>query len=53
MNVIILLIAVSLAVAIVFLGFFIWSVSRGQFEDDYTPALRMLDDNNLKQENNE
>lgn len=53
MSVIIVLIAVSLSVAIVFLGLFIWSVTKGQFDDDYTPALRMLDDNNLKGKNNE
>lgn len=53
MSVIIILIAVSLAVALLFLGLFIWSVSKGQFDDDYTPALRMLDDNYLNKKNNE
>lgn len=53
MNVIILLIIVSLSVALVFLVLFIWSVSKGQFDDDYTPALRILDDNTLNQKSNE
>lgn len=53
MSVIIVLIAVSLGVAILFLGFFVWSVSKGQYDDDYTPSLRMLDDNNIQDGNNE
>jgi cbb3-type cytochrome oxidase maturation protein len=44
MSVLILLIIVSLAVAIGFLIAFIWSVKNGQYDDDYTPALRMLFD---------
>lgn len=50
MSVIILLIAVSLAVALLFLGFFVWSAKTGQFDDDFTPSLRMLDDDTLNSE---
>lgn len=45
MEVIILLIAISLVLALAFLGIFILAVRRGQFEDEYTPAVRMLFDN--------
>ncbi|MBS1517515.1 MAG: cbb3-type cytochrome oxidase assembly protein CcoS [Bacteroidetes bacterium] len=42
MSAIILLISVSLVVAVVFLFAFIWSVRSGQYEDKYTPSVRML-----------
>jgi cbb3-type cytochrome oxidase maturation protein len=42
MSVAIILILASLAVAVVFLGGFIWSVRSGQYEDTLTPAMRML-----------
>jgi len=42
MTVIILLIVASLIVAIGFLIAFIWSVKNGQFDDDYTPSVRIL-----------
>lgn len=42
MSVLILLILASLIVALGFLGAFIWSVRAGQYEDDYTPSIRML-----------
>jgi cbb3-type cytochrome oxidase maturation protein len=44
MSVILLLILVSLAVALLFLLAFIWSVKSGQLDDDYTPSVRMLFD---------
>jgi len=43
-NVIFILIAVSLLVAISFLGFFIWSIRSGQYDDEYTPSVRILFD---------
>jgi cbb3-type cytochrome oxidase maturation protein len=43
-NVIFILIAVSLLVAIGFLISFIWSIRAGQFEDEYTPSVRILFD---------
>ncbi len=47
MNVILLLMLASLAVATVFLGGFIWAVRTGQFEDTGTPPLRMLAEDDL------
>jgi len=44
MGILIFLIIISLVVALFFLGVFIWSVKKGQFDDDYTPALRILND---------
>jgi len=42
MNILFVLIGVSISLAIVFLILFIWSVKTGQYEDDYTPSVRML-----------
>ena len=44
MGVIFLLIGVSIVIAIVFLLFFLWASKTGQFEDDYTPSVRILFD---------
>jgi cbb3-type cytochrome oxidase maturation protein len=44
LSVIIILIIVSLLVASGFLLAFIWSVSHGQYDDDTSPAIRMLYD---------
>jgi len=44
MSVIILLILASLAVGLLFVGAFVWSVRSGQYEDTLTPALRVLMD---------
>jgi len=52
MSVLILLIVVSLAVAVVFLVAFLWSVRSGQYEDDYTPSVRILFDENKQQTSN-
>jgi cbb3-type cytochrome oxidase maturation protein len=46
-NVIFFLIAVSLLVAISFLGFFIWSIRAGQYDDEYTPSVRILFDDEV------
>ena len=45
MSVLFLLITISLFLASGFLFAFIWSVKSGQFDDDYTPSVRMLFDN--------
>ncbi|MFK7953396.1 MAG: cbb3-type cytochrome oxidase assembly protein CcoS [Ekhidna sp.] len=42
MSVIFILIACSLLLAGGFLGAFLWASKAGQFEDDYTPSVRML-----------
>jgi cbb3-type cytochrome oxidase maturation protein len=44
MSALFLLLFISITVAVVFLSAFLWSVKRGQFDDDYTPAVRMLFD---------
>ena len=44
MEVILVLIAASLALAIGFLIAFIVSVKKGQFDDQETPAIRILFD---------
>ena len=48
MEIMVLLIAVSLVVACLFLFAFIWSVKSGQFEDTVTPAFRILDETDLE-----
>ncbi|MDF1549543.1 MAG: cbb3-type cytochrome oxidase assembly protein CcoS [Bacteroidales bacterium] len=48
MIVIFILIGLSLFVAIIFLFVFIWNVKSGQYEDDYTPSVRMLFDDKKK-----
>ena len=47
MSVLFVLIIISIVVAASFLGAFIWSVKNGQYEDDYTPSVRMLFDDEL------
>lgn len=49
MSVLIILIIVSLTVAIGFLVAFVWSVKAGQYDDDYTPSVRMLFDDKPKE----
>jgi cbb3-type cytochrome oxidase maturation protein len=49
MTVIFLLIFISLTVASVFLAAFIWALRSGQYDDDYTPSVRILFDNKSEQ----
>ena len=51
MSIIFLLIGISLLVALGFLASFIWAVRSGQYEDDYTPSVRMLFDQELTKRN--
>lgn len=44
MSVIFILIACSLLLAGSFLAAFLWASRSGQFEDDYTPSVRILFD---------
>jgi cbb3-type cytochrome oxidase maturation protein len=44
MTVIIVLIGCSFIVAVGFLAAFLWSVKTGQYEDKYTPSIRILFD---------
>ncbi|MFM9988948.1 cbb3-type cytochrome oxidase assembly protein CcoS [Flavobacterium sp.] len=50
MSVIYLLISISIVVAIGFFIAFIRAVKTGQYDDDYTPSVRMLFDDELKVE---
>lgn len=51
MNILYLLIGVSLLATLIFLALFIWSVKTGQFEDTYTPSVRILfDDDEITEE---
>ena len=51
MNIFYLLIGVSLFAALIFLGAFIWAVKTGQFDDNKTPSIRMLfDDDPIEDE---
>ena len=47
MSVIYLLLTLSILVALVFLIAFIYSVKKGQYDDSYTPSVRMLFDDEL------
>lgn len=44
MNIIFLLIGCSILIALAFLLVFVWSVRSGQYDDSYTPSVRMLFD---------
>ena len=52
MSIIYLLLTVSVIVAIIFFAAFIVSVRKGQYDDVYTPSVRMLFDDELVQEEN-
>jgi cbb3-type cytochrome oxidase maturation protein len=42
MSVMLVLIFFSISTALLFLIAFVWAVRTGQFEDDYTPSIRIL-----------
>jgi cbb3-type cytochrome oxidase maturation protein len=48
MSALIILLCISLLVAGGFLIAFIWSVRQGQYDDDYTPSIRILFDDKEK-----
>lgn len=52
MTAIFVLIGISLIVAVGFLIAFLWSVKNGQYEDDYTPSVRILFDEKKKKNKN-
>ena len=47
MSVIYVLLAISIAIAIIFFVAFIVSVKKGQYDDSYTPSVRMLFEDEL------
>jgi cbb3-type cytochrome oxidase maturation protein len=52
MSVMFVLIGISLVFALGFLAAFIYSVIGGQYDDDYTPSVRILFDNPVTQSPN-
>ncbi len=48
MSVIYLLISISLIIALLFLYAFFKAVKNGQFDDDYTPSVRILFDETIQ-----
>jgi cbb3-type cytochrome oxidase maturation protein len=42
MDIIYFLIGCSVVIALLFFTAFIWSIRSGQYEDTYTPSVRML-----------
>lgn len=50
MKIIFLLILISLLIALGFLAAFFWAVKSGQYEDDYTPSVRILFEDSKKEE---
>lgn len=51
MGVIYVLLTVSLVVAVIFFIAFIFSVKSGQYDDSYTPSIRMLFEDELVKTN--
>ena len=49
MSIILFLAIAAITVAGGFLGAFIWATKDGQFDDTYTPSVRMLFDNTAKE----
>ncbi len=49
MGIIYLLLTISLIMALIFLGIFIKMYRSGQFDDDYTPSVRILFDDKPKE----
>lgn len=47
MAIIVLLISISLAIAVGFLISFLWNMKSGQYDDTYSPSVRMLFDDKL------
>jgi len=50
MGIIVLLIIVSLTIAVLFLLVFYWSMKSGQYDDTYTPSIRMLFEDKVKKD---
>ena len=50
MSVIYILLTISIIVAVVFFIAFIVAVKRGQYDDSYTPSVRMLFEDELVKE---
>lgn len=53
MGIIVLLIGISITIAVVFLIIFLWNMRSGQYDDTYTPSVRMLFDDKTKKKKDE
>jgi cbb3-type cytochrome oxidase maturation protein len=53
MSVVFVLIIIGILVASVFLVAFIWAVRSGQFDDSYTPSVRILFDDPVSSKENQ
>jgi cbb3-type cytochrome oxidase maturation protein len=54
MGMIYIMLVVSLVIALFFLASFFWATKSGQFDDDYTPSVRILfDDESTQNSNNQ
>ena len=42
MGMIYIMLIVSLCLAVFFLGIFLWAARTGQYDDDYSPSVRIL-----------
>jgi cbb3-type cytochrome oxidase maturation protein len=52
MEIIFMLTGISLVLALIFLGAFVWAAKSGQFEDDFTPSVRILFDDAVASSSN-
>ena len=52
MSVIYVLLAISVTVAVVFFIAFVFSVKSGQYDDTYTPSVRMLFEDEVVKDKN-
>ena len=50
MSVIYILLSISIVVAVIFFIAFIYAVRNGQYDDSYTPSVRMLFEDELVKE---
>lgn len=50
MSVIYILLAISIVIAVIFFAAFIISVKSGQYDDTYTPSVRMLFEDEIVKE---
>ncbi|HRO75791.1 MAG TPA: cbb3-type cytochrome oxidase assembly protein CcoS [Crocinitomicaceae bacterium] len=53
MGIIYIMLIVSLVIALFFLLSFFWATKSGQFDDDYTPSVRILFDDENENNNNQ
>ena len=53
MGLIYIMLIVSLIIALFFLASFFWAIRTGQYDDDYTPSVRILFEDELINNNKE